>query len=217
MDHNNTLTVLGTAKLSIAPDATAVAATLSALSADYDSAIGAAAKQKRELDCAAERAGFSAAALKTTQFNVTAEYESHRSQGATSRVLVGYRCTHSLQIEFALDMERLRALINEFSGCACAPELHIRFHASDTEELHRELLRRAMLNARERAEALAEAAGVELSSIVSITDASVAPAGVSPTDFRLNSAIALRGAHDIDFTPDSVEECASVTAVWRVD
>lgn len=84
---------------------------------DYDRAMEQAARQSGALTDAVKAAGFAAEDLKTTRFNVSANYESIRERDGTYRqVSAGYQCSQGFRLAFPLDMKRLGQVLSTIAG-----------------------------------------------------------------------------------------------------
>ena len=91
---------------------------------DYDRAMEQAARQSGAMTDAVKAAGFAAEDLKTTRFNVSANYESIRERDGNYRqVITGYQCSQGFRLAIPLDMKRLGQVLSTIAGSGTQPEL----------------------------------------------------------------------------------------------
>ena len=214
---NRTIKVKGSAKASCPPDKITLSLTLEAADKEYQKTLDLAAEKLEKLQNAAAAAGFEKKELKTSSFNVTDEYEYVQAGvNGNHRQFVGYKCSHLLNLEFGMDMERLGKTLAALSGCGADSEFHIAFGVKDIDPLKKQLLAQAVRDAAEKAEILAGAAGVKLKEIISISCGDIDDNIVSPTTFNQPVAAALRSVQP-DITPEDVNADISVNVEWEIE
>ena len=214
---NRTIKVKGMARAKFPPDSITVALTLEAADRDYQKTLDIAAEKLVKLQKAAAAAGFEKKELKTSSFNVADEYEYAQSGVVgNNRQFVGYKCSHLLNLEFGMDMERLGKALAALSECKADSEFHISFGVKDIDPLKKRLLAQAVRDAAEKAEILAEAAGLKLKEIIAITCGDIDESIVSPTAFNQPVSAALRSVQ-LDITPENVDTDVSVNVEWEIE
>lgn len=217
---NRTITVKGIGKLSLKPDQTVITLTLKNLNPVYDKAMDEAAGHLEQLRDAVTALGFSADELKTANFDVRTEYESKRDKSGNYRqIFVGYRVTHELKLEFGFDTRLLSRVLGAVAVCIADPELNIRFTVKDREAVGAALLESACRNARNKAEILTKASGVELGELVSV-DYNWSELNIfSPTGYEMENMCMLKAGSAppaINIQPDDISVSDSVTFVWEI-
>lgn len=217
---NRTITIKGIGKLSLKPDQTVVSLTLKTVHADYDKAMDEAAKHLEQLRGALVGIGFTKDDLKTTNFNVNAEYESERDKnGNYKRIFIGYSVTHQLKLEFDFDSQRLSQTLGVIAGCIAEPELNVQFTVKDKEAVDAALLQSACANAKAKAEILTKASGVTLGELVSIDYNWGELHLFSQTQYDMEDAcmrMASAAPTSIEIEPDDIDISDSVTFVWEI-
>ncbi len=167
---SRTITVKGTGRLHLAPDLTVVTMTLKTLNKKKKKSMKASADQLERRRSALCAVGFGTDDLKTTLFNVCAEHEGRSDKNGTFRnCFVGYACIPGLRLEFPFDTDRIARVNVTVAGCVAEPELNIRFTVKDRESACDALLKSAAENARHKARVLADASGVRLGQLLSVT------------------------------------------------
>ena len=217
---NRTITIKGIGKLSLKPDQTAVSLTLKTVHADYDKAMGKAAKHLEQLRSAIAEIGFTKDDLKTASFDVGAEYKNERDKnGNYTRIFVGYRVAHGLKLEFDFDSGRLSTVLGAIAVCIAEPELNVQFTVKDKEAVNAALLESACINAKAKAEILTKASGVTLGELVSIDYHCGELHLYSPTRYEMEADCLMRvstAPTAMNIEPDDINVSDSVTFVWGI-
>ncbi|MBO4493391.1 MAG: SIMPL domain-containing protein, partial [Ruminococcus sp.] len=162
--------VRGKGNISVKPDLIRLMLEMESRSKDCGEAMEMAGRDLEELRDILVGFGFERDSLKTSNFNVRTEYESvHDENHGYHNVFKGYCCSHSLNIEFDLDTERLAGILRAVSTSSAAPKLEICFTVKDEEPAREELIRLSAENAKRKAELLCEASGVKLGRLLKIS------------------------------------------------
>jgi len=213
---DRTITVRGTGKVSLPPDQVEITLTLTAENKDYDGAMTRAADQLEALRAALTAIGHREKALKTTHFDVSTRYDYHHdSKGNATRIFLGYACTQNLRLVFPFDAARLGETLSAVSACAADPELNVRFTVADPSALSDALLRSAAESARQKAEVLAAASGVELGELVKVWYSWGDRDFASPTRFEAANGL-MRAKASMDFTPEDIDLTDQATFTWEI-
>ena len=215
-----TITVKGMGNVKTAPDYVVVSMSLDAQGMEYEETMEQAAHQIDYLNTSLEAVGFEKKSVKTTNFNVRTAYESVKDKnGNYKSVFNGYVCSHRLKVEFDFDTKRLAQTLSAISKSLAKPELSITFTVKDPSAVNKELLKPATINAREKAEVLCEASGVELGSLLTIDYNWGELNIVSRTDYMLEEramAMPMRAMADMDIQPDDIDVSDTATFVWEI-
>jgi len=215
-----TITVKGTGKASVSPDLIVVSMKLATEDKEYDKTMENAAEKIELLNKALEEIGFEKKALKTTSFNVRTEYESVRSKdGGYKSVFKGYACNHSLKVELDFDTKRLAEVLTAVSHCLAKPEFSVSFTVKDPTAISRELLKAAAQNAKEKAEILCSASGVELGELISVDYNWEEICLYSNTDYKVESRRMMKAEAclaNIDIEPENINVSDSAAFVWEI-
>lgn len=216
-----TIRITGTGQLRVTPDSTRILIALNDVCAEYEEALKKAAEERKTLQETARRFGFADDDLKTLEFSVDPEYEGYQENGIYKQKFKGYRCYHQLKLDFPSDNDRLGKVLSALAQSGLKPEFHIGFFASDPQRARNALLAGAMADAKEKAAALAKAAGVSLKEIQSI-DYAKADLNLSVNTLRMpameKSLCLADGAagFDMDLQPDDIELRDTVTVIWEI-
>ena len=215
-----TITVKGMGRVSTAPDYVVISMSLEAHEQDYEATMELAAKKIEQLNASLEEIGFEKKSVKTTNFNVRTDYERVKDRsGNYKSVFNGYICSHRLKVEFDFDTKRLAQTLYAISRCLAQPELSISFTVKDPSAVNKELLKSATINAKEKAQILCEASGVELGQLLTIDYNWGELNIVSHTDYMLEEkcmAMPVGGLADMDIEPDDIDVSDTATFVWEI-
>ena len=215
-----TITVKGMGRVTTAPDYVVISMSLEAHEQDYEATMELAAKKIEQLNASLEEIGFEKKAVKTTNFNVRTDYERVKDRnGNYKSVFNGYICSHRLKVEFDFETKRLAQTLYAISRCLAQPELSISFTVKDPSVVNKELLKSATINAKEKAQILCEASGVELGQLLAIDYNWGELNIVSHTDYMLEEkcmAMPVGGLADMDIEPDDIDVSDTATFVWEI-
>ena len=213
-----TIAIQGTGRVSAAPDLIEIPLSLTALDADYESAAAQSEAQLASLRAALEPLGFAEADLPTVSYQVSTEYENVPDEHGVYRSrFKGYRCSHDLKLAFALDMDRLSAVLTALSACSAKPEFRIRFTVCDPDAVYGALLRSAAENARAKAEVLCAASGVKLGGLLHIRYGRNEQEVYSRTNVMYACDEAAPRAKGLSIQPDDIRLSDTATFIWAIE
>jgi uncharacterized protein YggE len=211
------LTVKGIGNVAAKPDLVVITMNLTVTMPEYAQTMECAAKEIEAMRQALISIGYEQAALKTTDFNISTEYESYKdSNGNYQRRFVGYKCSHALKLEFEFDMKRLGETLTAISTCGVTPEFQIAFSVKDKNAVSAALLESAISNAKEKAAIISKTAGVTLGAIQGIDYSWGELRLFSETRFSDAICCSIEAA-PIDIEPDDIDVNDSVTVVWAIE
>lgn len=215
-----TITVKGMGRVTASPDYVIISMNMESHEQEYEATMELAAKKIEQLNASLEEIGFEKKSVKTTNFNVRTDYERVKDRsGDYKSVFNGYICSHRLKVEFDFDTKRLAQALYAISKCLAQPELSISFTVKDPSAVNKELLKSATANAKEKAQILCEASGVELGELLTIDYNWGELNIVSHTDYMLEEkcmAMPVGGLADMDIEPDDIDVNDTATFVWEM-
>ncbi len=216
----NTVTVTGIGKISASPDFVTISCTVSAKDKNYSALTETEAEKMSEIISALIKAGFEEKDIKTSDFNLSTEYENcPTSDNKWVRRFTGYSLTRDLKFEFDLDADRLNSVIAALTSCEkAAPMFNISFTVKEKDGLYDLLLEKAVRDAAHKAGVIAAAAGMKLGSVQNISYGSGESPFMSPTLFRgeADGAGPLRCAAKMNIVPEDIVSETNVTVVYQL-
>jgi uncharacterized protein YggE len=170
-----TISVSGTGKVSAIPDVAVIQVGVATQASTAQAALSANNEAMNRLHEILKERGVASKDVQTTQIQVTPQYSQPAPrQGNTPQQefiprLVGYRVDNTVQVR-ARHIDKLGPLLDALVG-AGANQIHgISFHVDAPEKLLDEARRRAMADAKRKAETLAGEAGVVVGLPITITE-----------------------------------------------
>ena len=215
-----TLKVTGRGRLSLTPDMIRIRIEQTDTDPDYSKVIRESTAHTEELRTELTALGFDEKALKTLNFNVSTEYEGYQdSDMIWKQRFKGYTVRHSMKVEFSRDDELMAKVLYRISCLSGKPEFHIEYTVRDTEEAKKNLLEKAVQDAREKAEILAKASKTALLQILSI-DYSFGDLSFSVQPVNrftgAKMAVAEEDAMDFSVEPENIDVTDTVTITWQI-
>lgn len=206
-----TITVKGVGTASVKPDYITIMLRIASKDKDYSKSVDNANERIAMLQNAITSVGFVKEDLKTLMFRVGTFYDNDgKKQRAT------YVCNYSLKLSFDLDTNRLAQTLNAISDSGADANFNIQFTVKNPERVNQELLKSAAENARQKAEILCAASGVNLGELVSINydwgEVSVVSASMYSMSMERE-----RGICSVpEFEPEDIQSNDTATFVWEV-
>lgn len=218
-----TIRITGKGNLKIRPDMTRITITLTGLYKDYAETLLRSSEDTEKLKDTVSIFGFERNDLKTIDFSVDTEYESYRENNEYKQRFAGYRYRHVMKIEFDSDNERLGKILYSLGNSTLNPEFSISYTVKDPEAAKNRLLEKAVVDAKEKALVLTEAAGITLKDIISVDYSRSEPnMEVRPmnrvmafskatADFNNDESLSM------NIEPENISVSDTVTIVWEID
>lgn len=158
---NRQITVKGTGKASVKPNWVQISLILESECSSYDRAVQEVATRYQQLMKAITENGFPKEDLKTKDYDMwTGRDENKKTY---------FDCRHKLLYGMPLDTKELSKFLGCVQASSANPEFDIRFTTRDVDNVQTALLATAAIDARKKAELLAEASGSSLGAILNIT------------------------------------------------
>lgn len=223
MSSMRTIRVTGKGQIKVKPDMTKITLSLEGAYPEYSETLRRSSEDTECLKDLLGGFGFERTDLKTLNFSIDTEYESFRDKGTYKQRLVGYKFYHMMKVEFESDNARLGRTLYALANCPVKPEFRISYTVKDPEAARNKLLGKAVIDAREKAAVLTQAAGAVLKDIQSIdyswgeVDFEVQPMNRLFMDASCcEKSIADGGSYNLDIEPDDIEVSDTVTILWEI-
>ena len=207
-----TIRVSGTGRASAPVDVVQLSMMVAGQEWDYEDAVNLLNTRVAALRQDLERAGVTPDALKSTNYSVTRDsnWDSEKSE----QVFNGYRAAHTLHLQIDWELTVLNRILQEIAGGESLAEVNLNFSVRDQEGLRRAALADAVIQARERAEVLVAAAGVELGELQSIDHAwQEVRIGHEMIEYAMAPS---ESGPMADVAPDDLDTTETATLVWSL-
>lgn len=206
-----TIRVTGEAKVSETPDRVYIDIGVTTQARKSEAAASQNAARLSAVIAAVKRAAGSSAQLTTTQYSISPDY-SYPPHGPA--VIEGYTASNVLQVRLD-ELRQIGAVLDAATQAGSNNVQDIRFALRDEQIPRTEALREAALNARQDAQALADALGLRIVRVLSVNEEG--PAVIPPP--RIYMQARLMAAAPAPSTPveaGSIAVDASVTLTVEV-
>lgn len=202
-----TITVTGSAVVTLEADYAQISVGVSTSAKTVDEASKQNAEAIHTVIEALKAAGVKEDDIATSNYSVHAEYD-YSSLGGQK--LSGYNVTNQLNVVIR-DMEHIGATLDKATAAGANNIYNIQFLSTKADEAQDEATAYAVQDAMRRAKLLAEAAGLTLGSIVSISDST---GGYAVVTRSYKSTLDAAAGNSI--LPDDASVSASVTIVFEL-
>ncbi|WP_281984064.1 SIMPL domain-containing protein [Thalassorhabdomicrobium marinisediminis] len=209
-----TITVTGTGEVSVDPDMATVMIGVQTESEHAAEALDAASVATSSLLSLLEAEGIPPEQIRSSTIRLQPRYSSSALSSGTE--ITGYQAVNSIMVE-VMSLDRLGGLLAASVGEGANRLNGVTFGLQDPDEATDEARRLAVADARCRAELYADAAGVSLDGLVSLSEmggGSYRPMRAEPVMLEMaNSA----PQHDVPTAPGQIDVSASVNMVFAID
>ena len=202
-----TITVTGSAVVTLEADYAQISVGVSTSAKTVDEASKQNAEAIHTVIEALKAAGVQEDDIATSNYSVHAEYDYSSLSG---QKLSGYNVTNQLNV-IIRDMEHIGATLDKATAAGANNIYNIQFLSTKADEAQDEATAYAVQDAMRRAKLLAEAAGLQLGSIVSISDSTGGYAVVTRSYKSTLDAVAGNS-----ILPDDASVSANVTIVFEL-
>ncbi|MFG0273828.1 MAG: SIMPL domain-containing protein [Phycisphaerales bacterium] len=207
-----TLTVTGQGSVSVTPDELRISFAIITEATTVGDALDENSHRARKVIDALRRKGVEEQDIQTTNFSIYPRYSNERKANQPPEI-VGYRVQNQVRVKSG-DMASAGDLIEAGVDAGANSVAGIQFTVSDEESVYEEAVGEAARDARRKATALAEAAGVRIVRIVSIDLEPTYGGGPRPMYAAADMRMATEGAPPIE--PGEVQTEASVRIVFQI-
>ena len=209
----NTLSVTGTGEIAVAPDMATIRTGVESEADTAREALDANNEAIAAVIAALKGAGIEARDIQTSGFNVQPRYQrADRNADQPERRIIGYTVSNTVMVAVR-DLERLGGVLDAVVSAGGNRIGGIAFLVSDADKRLDEARKLAFEDAARKAGIYAEAAGVELDGILSISEGG----GFQP--FPRQEAMMMRDAAVSAVPIETGEQTLSVSVAvtWKID
>jgi uncharacterized protein YggE len=168
----HTVTVSGVGQVSVAPDTADVMIGVSVTKPTVKDARAGAATSMTAIIAAVKKIGIADKDIATTNVSLSPVYDY--SSGGSAPRLTGYQFSNTLKVTVR-DLAKVAAVIDDSTAAGATTIQGISFRLDDPKTVEAQARQLAMTNARSRADALVQAAGVSIKGVAMISEVSTSP------------------------------------------
>ncbi|MGB0629795.1 MAG: SIMPL domain-containing protein [Alphaproteobacteria bacterium] len=204
-----TISLSGNGEVQARPDTARVNAGVITEGKDARSALAANSAAMAELFKSLKDMGIADRDMQTRNFNIAPRYAPYnRSQPIRENRIIGYRVTNSVAVRVR-DLASLGPLLDRLAGAGANQMNGISFYVDKADNLMDEARRRAIADARRKAELYATEAGAKLKRILTIREGGARP-GPQPV-FRAMAASDAKESVPVAAGEQTIRASVSVT------
>ena len=211
MGHEPTISVKGVGNVSLPPDMTVILFEMSSHSREYTATIEDLNDRVAVLRKKLSAIKVDPKQLKTTRFNVDADYRYVKSKS----VFNGWIAKHDLRLELPVDRDLLNSAFEAVTTEKIQAEFHIRFEVRDKAAVREAVLADATRKAQKNAEAIASAAGCRLGKVLRM-EYGWSEIRFESVNYSMSREPDMCAMSAPDIEPEDVEAEDSVTVVWEL-
>lgn len=221
------LKVTGKGKVVAVPDQIVLNIELNGTEQEYKKAYKQMEVATKEVQDLFQELDFEVKDLKTKKCEIEVSNERKYVEETRSWEFVfkGYEYVHKMKIMFDKDNALLGKVLYGLSKCKSKPEVNISYTVKDVNAIKNTLLKNAIFDSKERAEVLAEAAGVVLGEILKIDyswgeinlSTSVLDSFLDVMRLSDDSDCFEDEKFDMDIEPEDINITDTVTVVWKIE
>ena len=202
------ITVTGTGQVSAPPDQASISAGVVTEAPRAADAVKANAAAMQKVLAALDAAGIERKHVQTSRFDVSPVYAGGDPQRRAPPAITGYRAANQVQVE-VLGVEKVGTVLDALVGAGANELGGISFGIAEPAPLLDEARRKAMADARRKAELYAREAGVALGRVIRIGEAGGGGPPVPVAYARMEAAATPIAAGQLDLS-------ASVTVSYAI-
>lgn len=209
--------ITGKGKLSVTPDIAIISFPLEFEAYEYGAAVYGINNMVEGLRNCIQECGIDRKELKTRSFSVNSYTKEEKI--TKEYIFAGFRASHSMKLEIPLDTKLISKIVMGITKLDKDIEFRLGFGVKDSDACFDELLRNAIVNAKEKAEVIADASGVKLMEIMKV-DYSFADIYLhSDTDMYLDTYENKCYSDHVleEITPEDIDVKDNVTVTWRIE
>lgn len=204
-----TVSVSGQGRVLVTPDTASVIVGVDIIGETLANAQSEATTQMTAIIDALKAAGVAEDDIQTSNYsvNILRNYDERGAPGPVT----GYQVSHQVSVTVR-DVDQLGSLLDTVVSQGANAIYGISFFVEDPTEAAQEARRMAVENARAKAQELADAAGLELGRVVSITEGYAPP----PMPYGYGKGAAMESAAAAPIQPGSTEVAVEVTMTFEL-
>lgn len=168
-DFIPSITITGQGQVSVAPDMAVITTQVVSPGSTAPEALAANSKAMKAVIDEVKSAGIEAKDIQTSGFSIYPRYDNSKQGQNKAPKIVGYDVRNGVTINVR-DLAKLGELLNTVVESGANQIGGISFQISDPDEKLNEARKKAVADARARAELLAEAAGSKLGNVLDISE-----------------------------------------------
>lgn len=209
-NQRDTISIDGEGKVTAKPTLGQISAGLYTEGQDIPAVQNENSRKVNAMVAAMKDLGVSEADLQTSNYNISPKYEY---KDGTQRV-IGYSVSQSIEVKVR-DLSKVGAVLSRIGQLGANQVNGVNFTIDDPSSLKQEARRKALEDARAKADELAKALGVDIVRVVTFSESGAVP--VSPMPFyRADAAVAVSAPVAPDIQTGSLDVLSRVSVTYEI-
>ena len=212
---NRTLNITGKGNVSVKPDIIILSFEIDLIEMEYGATVDKLNERVESLRKIIVGNGIPKDNIKTKVFSISTETEWDKKK--ETRVFVGFRARHDLELEIPFDNVLTNTIIRGIARLNENIEFRVSFGVKDKDKYQSQLIENAIDNALEHAKTITKATGVVLKEILNI-DFYYSEISFRSNDDMCSDNISLDcNASMPDLNPSDIKADKTITITWRIE
>jgi uncharacterized protein YggE len=209
-ERTPSVTVTGSGQVSAAPDLARVAAGVVAEAPRATDAVQQASAAMQKVLAALDKAGIDKKDVQTSRFDVSPLYADASKSPRGTPQITGYRASNQVQVEVH-GVEKVGGVLDALVTAGANDVGGVTFGIAEPAPLEDEARKKAVADARRKAELYAAATGATLGRVLSIDESGAAPGPPFPIRYRMEAAAA-----PVPVAPGELDLAVNVVVTWAL-
>ena len=212
------ITVTGSASVTLTADLCTVEMTVEEKNKDYGKATDSMNEKLGLLRKACAENGLGKE-LKTTSYNVRADYVGVNENGIYKNVFDGYVCSYGLSLSFDFDADKLASLLSAVSSCGSSARVNVSFSVKDPAAAEAQLLEAVCDDAKKKAETICRRLDAYMGKLIRVQQGGGAHSMRSRTEYGCDNQmpqLAKSAAFSPDITPSDITVTSEAVFEWEI-
>ncbi|HYM82531.1 MAG TPA: SIMPL domain-containing protein [Candidatus Dormibacteraeota bacterium] len=211
-EQTHTISVTSTGKVTLVPDVARVGFGITVQRPTVEAARADAARVMTAVIAAVHAKGVAEKDVQTTAIDLSPQYEACSYGCAGPGKIVGYVMSEQVQVTVR-SLDATGSVIDGATAAGATNVNGVSFQVADPDAAQDQARAQAVTSARAKADAMAKVAGVSVTGVISISEASV----TSPIPYMAMPAAGASDSAKTPVSPGTTDVEATVTMVFEID
>lgn len=216
-ENKKTLHISGSGDISVKPDVANITFNLSAMDIEFGKAVNELNEKVNSLSKALKKVGIPQQEIYSSNYRINKEFKHNYKSG--SKTFLGYKVSHTIKVQTLADTKSVNKVFTAIISSVKDAELNLSFAIKDSRKYKDIIIKKAINDAKNKAELIAETAGVELSEIIEIRYSNTPMYFRSSDNILRTSSKMMSKGDDVmieNFNPSKIKQSTTVAIIWKI-
>lgn len=209
------LKIEGIGQMYINPDIAIISFDLEGSDIEFDKAVDKLNTRINRLHKILKKKDIDKSKINASNYQVSKQYKHDYKN--RSKEFIGYKATYNVGVEISSETEEINLIFKTISKEFKEIELRLNFSISDKIKYREELLKLAIEDAKQKAQIISAASGIELGKIEAIEYIDRKAMGVSNREMSLSKSSLDTYVPVEDFSPAKIVKTSTIIMIWNID